>query len=65
MVLDNFENSEKSSENLNHEQQGAQNHWSQEVTKAEGQVSPSPYLMTKVPSWSNIARGRGEVNLTA
>eukprot|EP00268_Persea_americana_P062160 TRINITY_DN7946_c0_g2_i8.p1 TRINITY_DN7946_c0_g2~~TRINITY_DN7946_c0_g2_i8.p1 ORF type:complete len:950 (-),score=163.31 TRINITY_DN7946_c0_g2_i8:405-3254(-) len=63
VVLDNFENLEKDSENPNYEQQGPQNQ--QETIKAEGHVSPSPHLITKVPSWSNLATGRGEVNLTA
>lgn len=40
-----------------------QNKWVQEVRKGEGHVSPSPDLLTKVPSWRMIVNDKGIANV--
>ncbi|XP_058073685.1 protein SEMI-ROLLED LEAF 2-like [Magnolia sinica] len=63
VVLENYGSPQKNSENP--DQEGPQNHWVQEVLKVEGQISLSPGVISRVPSWKSIVNDRGEVNLTA
>lgn len=35
-----------------------------EMSKAEGRTSPSPEILTKVPSWKMIVSDKGETNVT-
>lgn len=65
VVLENYGGSaNKDSEFLNHENQGPQNHWVQEVLKVEGHVSPPPDVTIRVPSWRMIVNDKG-VHITA
>lgn len=61
VVLENYEGPEKSLENLN----GVRSSWVHEVQKDEGRVSPSPDVLTTVPSWGKIVNDEGELNITA
>ncbi|XVE75621.1 hypothetical protein DITRI_Ditri12bG0107900 [Diplodiscus trichospermus] len=60
VVLENYGSSRKNLENRN----GTQSRWVQEVLKNEGQVSPSPDVLTTVPSWGAIVNDKGELNVT-
>ncbi|CAD5177193.1 unnamed protein product [Musa acuminata subsp. malaccensis] len=63
-VLDNYGVPKKKSENGQQSEEGTQSRWVQEVLKTEGHVSPSPFVMARVPSWKSIVNDRGELNLT-
>ncbi|URE13514.1 Cyclin-related protein [Musa troglodytarum] len=63
-VLDNYGVPKKKSENAQQSEEGTESRWVQEVLKTEGHVSPSPFVMTRVPSWKSIVNDRGEPNLT-
>ncbi|URD94050.1 Cyclin-related protein [Musa troglodytarum] len=63
VVLENYENSNKKSEDLNKSDQVEENRWVQEVSKTEGHASPSP-VATTIPSWKSIVDSRGELSLT-
>lgn len=56
VVLENYGRSSKDSD-------PNQNHWVQEVHKTEGHVSPSPDVVTKVPSWRTIVNDKGQLNV--
>ncbi|PIA48441.1 hypothetical protein AQUCO_01400793v1 [Aquilegia coerulea] len=64
VVLDNYEDPNNKVEDLDPEKQGTQNRWVQEVTKGDGRVSPSPDVMTKVPSWRSIVNDKGDINVS-
>lgn len=65
VVLENYGGSaNKDSECLNHENQGPQNRWVQEVLKVEGHISPQPDVTIMVPSWRMIVNDKG-VHITA
>ncbi|XP_020114977.1 uncharacterized protein LOC109728855 isoform X1 [Ananas comosus] len=53
VVLENY-GSPKKSDDSHEGNQTSQNRWVQEVLKAEGHVSPSPFIMSRVPSWRSI-----------
>ncbi|KAL3533790.1 hypothetical protein ACH5RR_007311 [Cinchona calisaya] len=57
VVLENYGASKEESQDLN------QSRWVQEVRKVEGHVSPSPEVLTKVPSWRMIVNDKGEANV--
>ncbi|KAF9592741.1 hypothetical protein IFM89_017311 [Coptis chinensis] len=63
VVLDNYEDHKNKAENLDPETQGTQSRWVQEVLKVQGHVSPSPDVMTRVPSWRSIVNDKGEINV--
>ncbi|RWW63183.1 hypothetical protein BHE74_00029655, partial [Ensete ventricosum] len=63
-VLDNYGVPKKKSENGQQSEEGTQSRWVQEVLKTEGHVSPSPFVVARVPSWKSIVNDRGELNLT-
>lgn len=63
VVLENYEKSNKKSEDLNKSDQVSENRWVQEVSNTEGQASPSP-VATRIPSWKSIVDSRGELSLT-
>ncbi|KAF9664732.1 hypothetical protein SADUNF_Sadunf16G0048700 [Salix dunnii] len=64
VVLESYGGPKKGSENLDTDKQGPQSRWVQEVLKNEGHVTPSPEVITGVPSWRTIVNERGEVNMT-
>ncbi|KAJ6756298.1 putative EXPRESSED-RELATED [Salix purpurea] len=63
-VLESCGGPKKGSENLDTDKQGPQSRWVQEVLKNEGHVTPSPEVITGVPSWRTVVNERGEVNMT-
>ncbi|KAJ6300460.1 hypothetical protein OIU76_021285 [Salix suchowensis] len=63
-VLESYGGPKKGSENLDTDKQGPQSRWVQEVLKNEGHVTPSPEVITGVPSWRTVVNERGEVNMT-
>ncbi len=64
VVLENYGGPNKKSENMDHDKQGPQNRWVQEVLKNEGHVSPSPDITIRVPSWRTIVNDKGEVHVS-
>ncbi|XP_058003266.1 protein SEMI-ROLLED LEAF 2 isoform X2 [Hevea brasiliensis] len=66
VVLENYGDHKKNSENLDTDKQGPQDRWVQEVLKNEGHVihDSSPEVIRRVPSWRTIVNGKGEVNVT-
>ncbi|KAB5519501.1 hypothetical protein DKX38_023820 [Salix brachista] len=64
VVLESYGGPKKGSENLDTDKQGPQSRWVQEVLKNEGHVTPSPEVITGVPSWRTVVNERGEVNMT-
>lgn len=67
VVLENYEDPTKKSENLDTDKLGTQGRWVQEVRKNEGHVihvNPSE-VIRGVPSWRAIVNENGEVNVTA
>lgn len=64
MVLENYGGPNKESENMDHDKQGPQNRWVQEVLKNEGHVSHSPDITIKVPSWRTIANEKSEIHMS-
>ncbi|WOK94081.1 hypothetical protein Cni_G02783 [Canna indica] len=63
-VLENYGVSKKKPEDGQQGEQAIQSRWVQEVLKTEGHVAPSPFIMTRIPSWKNIVNDKGELNLT-
>lgn len=64
MVLENYGGCTKKLENMDHDKEGPQNRWVQEVLKNEGHVSPSVDVTASVPSWQTIVNDKGGVNVT-
>ncbi|KAK8967044.1 hypothetical protein KSP40_PGU008773 [Platanthera guangdongensis] len=64
VVLENYGNPNKSSEDLHGCDQDKGNKWIQEVLKTEGHVSPPPTAVERIVSWNNLVNDRGELNLT-
>ena len=64
VVLENYGGPNKESENMDHDKQGPQNRWVQEVLKNEGHVSHSPDITIRVPSWRTIANEKSEIHLS-
>lgn len=64
VVLENYGNPNKSSEDLHDCDQDNNNKWVQEVLKTEGHVSPPPTAVERIVSWNNLVNDRGELNLT-
>ncbi|XP_058072858.1 protein SEMI-ROLLED LEAF 2-like isoform X2 [Magnolia sinica] len=62
-VLDNYESPGKNVDNLNQDQPSPQTGWVQEAHKVEDLPSPSPAVMTRVPSLKSIVNDRGEINV--
>ncbi|XP_042381180.1 protein SEMI-ROLLED LEAF 2-like isoform X2 [Zingiber officinale] len=60
-VFENYGDTKKKSED---DQQSEQSRWVQEVLKTEGHVSPSPFIISRIPSWKSIVNDKGELNLT-
>ncbi|MQL79094.1 hypothetical protein Taro_011530 [Colocasia esculenta] len=58
VVLENYGSPQKKEENFDHDTEGTQSRWVQEVRKIEGHVSPSPAAIARVPSWKKIGRGQ-------
>ncbi|KAM4091941.1 hypothetical protein ACJW30_09G174500 [Castanea mollissima] len=63
VVLENYGGPNKESENMDHDKQGPQNRWVQEVLKNEGHVSHSPDIIIRVPSWRTIANEKSEIHI--
>ncbi|CAL9753850.1 unnamed protein product [Musa acuminata subsp. burmannicoides] len=63
-VLENYGVPKKKSEDGQQSEQVTQSRWVEEVLKTEGHVTPSPFVITRVPSWKSIVNDRGELNLT-
>ncbi|XP_015898982.3 protein SEMI-ROLLED LEAF 2 isoform X1 [Ziziphus jujuba] len=59
VVLENYGGCKKSGN-----PEGSRSKWVQEVKKNEGHVSPSPEIITRVPSWRAIVNDKGKVNAT-
>ncbi|KAJ4706418.1 ARM repeat superfamily protein [Melia azedarach] len=59
VVLENYGGHKKNSENTDQNQ----SRWVQEVRKKEGHVSPSPDVLTRVPSWRIIVDEKGEISV--
>ncbi|KAG7961850.1 hypothetical protein I3843_09G037600 [Carya illinoinensis] len=64
VVLENYGGCTKKLENMDHDKEGPQNRWVQEVLKNEGHVSPSVDVTASVPSWQTIVNDKGGVNVT-
>ncbi|XP_026662768.1 protein SEMI-ROLLED LEAF 2-like isoform X2 [Phoenix dactylifera] len=64
IVLENYGGPQKKSEDLHQSSKDSQSRWVQEVLKAEGHVDPSPFVMSRVPSWRSIFNEKGELCLT-
>ncbi|KAK8952049.1 hypothetical protein KSP39_PZI003664 [Platanthera zijinensis] len=64
VVLENYGNPNKSSEDLHGCDQDTGNKWIQEVLKTEGHVSPPPTAVERIVSWNDLVNDRGELNLT-
>ncbi|XP_072952625.1 protein SEMI-ROLLED LEAF 2-like [Typha angustifolia] len=58
VVLENY-GKQKKSDDLHQGNQVSHNRWVHEVLKAEGHVSPSPFIISRVPSWKSIVNGQG------
>ncbi|EHA8590069.1 Protein EFR3 B [Cocos nucifera] len=63
IVLENYGGPPKKSEG-HQSSKDSQSRWVQEVLKAEGHVAPSPFVMSRVPSWRSIVNEKGELRLT-
>ncbi|KAE9590726.1 hypothetical protein Lalb_Chr20g0110701 [Lupinus albus] len=61
VVLENYGSPKEISANLDHEEQGSENKWVQEVMTNEGHISPLFDVKKRNPSWSTIVNGNGEV----
>ncbi|KAK7336565.1 hypothetical protein VNO77_17110 [Canavalia gladiata] len=62
-VLENYEVPERNSESLDHEQQGPESRWVQDMTTNEDQITPLVDVKRRNPSWSTIVNDKGEVNV--
>lgn len=56
VVLENYDSPKKQSEDNIHKDQVSR--------KAEGHISPSLLVRTKIPTWKHIVNEKGELNLT-
>lgn len=56
VVLENYGDSSKDS-NPN------QSRWVEEVSKSEGNVTPSPHAVMKVPSWKMVVNDKGNLSV--
>ncbi|OIW11456.1 hypothetical protein TanjilG_26822 [Lupinus angustifolius] len=61
VVLENYGGPKENSSNLDHEEQGPENKWVQEVMTNEDQISPLLDIKKRNPSWSTIVNDKGEV----
>lgn len=62
-VLENYEVPKENSANPDHEEQGAENMWVQDVMANEDQISPLLDVKRRNPSWSEIVNDKGETNV--
>ncbi|KAM7530084.1 hypothetical protein LguiB_033494 [Lonicera macranthoides] len=61
VVLENYEDPSKDSNDTNKDQEKGV----QRMVKDEGNDTPSPEYLAKLPSWRGIVNDKGEVNVTA
>ncbi|KAF1866556.1 hypothetical protein Lal_00017939 [Lupinus albus] len=61
VVLENYGGPKENSANLDHEEQGPENKWVQEVMTNEDHISPLLDVKKRNPSWSTIVNDKGEV----
>ncbi|OIV92325.1 hypothetical protein TanjilG_10535 [Lupinus angustifolius] len=61
VVLENYGGPKENSADLDHEEQGSENKWVQEVMTNEDHISPLFDVKKRNPSWSTIVNGNGEV----
>ena len=63
VVLESYRPQKINTDNNDTEAQGSG--WTEEVLKAEGRASssPSPFTISRIPSWKSIVSDKGEIQL--
>ncbi|KAH9624487.1 hypothetical protein KSS87_016928 [Heliosperma pusillum] len=64
VVLENYTAPEQNSGSDPDKQRTESGRWVQEVCKDEGQATPSPEVMNRIPSWKVIVNTKGELSVT-